>query len=87
MPDASALNKLRRDIDRKPHKIKQVLTDEGIRRCFFNGVADDEAKAVKAFTNQSSNLANALKKHPKVSACPTFSRSPRVTRDEMGSSL
>ena len=67
MPEADALALLRRDIDRKPHKIKRVLTDTGIRKAFLGGVADDEAKAVKAFTDQSSNRSNALKKHPKVS--------------------
>ena len=66
MPEASALAALRRDIDRKPHKIKSILMDEGIRREFF-GKADNEAKALKAFLNQSSNRSNALKKHPKVS--------------------
>ncbi|KAJ4297779.1 hypothetical protein N0V90_005674 [Kalmusia sp. IMI 367209] len=65
MPEARALNALRRDIDRKPHKIKRVLTDAGIRKSFFGGIPDDEKKAVKAFTNQSSNKSNALKKHPK----------------------
>lgn len=69
MPEASALAALRRDIDRKPHKIKSVLMDAGIRREFF-GEADNEAKAVKAFLNQPSNLSNALKKHPKVSHSP-----------------
>ncbi|KAF2446925.1 hypothetical protein P171DRAFT_429869 [Karstenula rhodostoma CBS 690.94] len=62
-PEARALSALREDIDRKPHKIKRVLTDVGIRKSFFGGVDDKEA--VKAFTNQSSNRSNALKKHPK----------------------
>ncbi|KAF1966233.1 hypothetical protein BU23DRAFT_487302 [Bimuria novae-zelandiae CBS 107.79] len=65
MPEASALNALRRDIDRKPHKIKRILTDANIRKAFFGGIANDETKAVKAFTNQSSNRSNALKSHPK----------------------
>ena len=58
---------MRRDIDRKPHKIKAVLTNDGIRRAFFGGCAADEKKAVKAFVNQTSNRSTALKKHPKVS--------------------
>ncbi|KAF2689312.1 hypothetical protein K458DRAFT_413609 [Lentithecium fluviatile CBS 122367] len=64
-PEASALSALRHDVDRKPHKIKRVLTDVGIRRAFFGGVPDDEKKAVKAFVNQTSNQSTALKKHPK----------------------
>jgi len=66
------LNALRRDIDRKPHKIKRVLTDAGIRGSFLGGVADDEKAAVKAFTNQPSNQSTALKKHPKVSYATCF---------------
>lgn len=66
-PEAQPLSLLRRDIDRKPHKIKRVLTDKGIRKAFLGGVADDDKKAVKAFTNQSENKSTALKKHPKVS--------------------
>ncbi|KAI4911071.1 hypothetical protein J4E90_007328 [Alternaria incomplexa] len=64
-PDASTLAKLRRDIDRKPHKIKAVLTDSGIREAFLGGVKDDEKKAVKAFTSLSMNQSNALKRNPK----------------------
>jgi hypothetical protein len=67
-PEAGALNLLRRDIDRKPHKIKRVLTDAGIRKEFFGGIPNDAKKAIKAFTNQSENKATALKKHPKVRA-------------------
>ncbi|KAF2190490.1 hypothetical protein K469DRAFT_559809 [Zopfia rhizophila CBS 207.26] len=64
-PEASALSKLRRDIDRKPHKIKRVLADARIRKAFLGGVPNDEKKAVRAFTNQSGNRETALKKHPK----------------------
>jgi hypothetical protein len=66
-PDATTLAKLRRDIDRKPHKIKAVLTDSGIREAFLNSVKDDEKKAVKAFTGLPMNRSNALKRNPKVS--------------------
>ncbi|KAF2036274.1 hypothetical protein EK21DRAFT_96220 [Setomelanomma holmii] len=62
-PEASALAKLRHDVDRKPHKIKQVLTDAGIRKEFLGNVS--EKKAVRAFTNLSTNQATALKRHPK----------------------
>lgn len=66
-PDAPSLALLRRDIDRKPHKIKRVLTDERLRKAFFGGIGNDEKKAIKAFTNQSENKSTALKKNPKVS--------------------
>jgi hypothetical protein len=72
-PDATTLTKLRRDIDRKPHKIKAVLTDSGIREAFLDGVKDDGKKAVKAFTSLPMNRSNALKRNPKVSlVCSLF---------------
>ncbi|KAK1907296.1 hypothetical protein P3342_005621 [Pyrenophora teres f. teres] len=64
-PDAGALAKLRRDIDRKPHKIKTMLRNAGIRKHFLGGVGDDDKKAVKAFTNLPMNKSNALKRNPK----------------------
>ncbi|KAF2872979.1 hypothetical protein BDV95DRAFT_676293 [Massariosphaeria phaeospora] len=64
-PDAQPLTLLRREIDRKPHKLKRVLTDARVRKAFFGGVADDATKVVKAFTNQTSNKSTALKKCPK----------------------
>ncbi|CAA9960191.1 DUF2461 domain containing protein [Pyrenophora teres f. maculata] len=64
-PDAGALAKLRRDIDRKPHKIKTMLRNAGIRKHFLGGVGDDDKKAVKAFTNLPTNKSNALKRNPK----------------------
>jgi hypothetical protein len=65
-PEAAALSKLRNEFDRKPHKIKTVLTGAGIQ-AFLGKGAVDEKKAVKAFVNQSSNRSTALKSHPKVS--------------------
>lgn len=65
-PEAAALAKLRRNIDRKPHKIKRVLADAGIRQAFLGNVADDEKKAVKAFVNLTTNQSSALKRNPKV---------------------
>ncbi|KAH7398908.1 hypothetical protein DE146DRAFT_755898 [Phaeosphaeria sp. MPI-PUGE-AT-0046c] len=64
-PEAAALAKLRRNIDRKPHKIKEVLTNTEIRTAFLNNVADNEAKAVKAFVELPTNKSSALKRHPK----------------------
>ncbi|GAD97878.1 conserved hypothetical protein [Paecilomyces variotii No. 5] len=63
MPDASKLALLREDIDRNPQRIKAVLRDVDIRREFFNGIPDDDGKAVKAFASQ--NRENALKTKPK----------------------
>lgn len=71
-PEAQPLSLLRRDIDRKPHRIKRVLTDAGIRKAFLGGIGADQKKAVKAFTNHSENKSNALKKNPKVSELISF---------------
>jgi hypothetical protein len=65
MPEASSLALLRRDIDRRPHRIKQILRNADIRREFFDSVGDDDRKVVKKFVAQSSE--NALKTKPKVS--------------------
>ncbi|CAI6339284.1 unnamed protein product [Periconia digitata] len=64
-PEAGALSALRRDIDRRPQRIKQVLNDAGMRQCFFGGVGANDKKTVKAFVGQSMNSSTALKKHPK----------------------
>ena len=70
MPEAAPLRLLRRDIDRKPYKIKQVLTDTGIRKHVFGGIPKDEKKAVRVFASQ--NTENALKTKPKVSNSSRF---------------
>lgn len=64
LPDAEPLASLRRDVDRKSHKIKQVLTDPRMRKEFLGGVVKDDKKAVKAFVGQ--NQENILKTKPKV---------------------
>ncbi|KAF2199360.1 hypothetical protein GQ43DRAFT_442534 [Delitschia confertaspora ATCC 74209] len=64
-PSTEPLGRLRRDIDRKPYKIKRVLADAGIRKEFFGGIPDDEKKAVHAFTSQAENASTALKSKPK----------------------
>lgn len=66
-PDAEPLRKLRREIDRRSNRMKQVLTDERIRRHFLGGVSTVEEKVVKAFVGLTSNASTALKRHPKVS--------------------
>jgi hypothetical protein len=58
---------LRREFDRKPHKIKQILKDEQIRKAFLGGAPNDDKKVVKAFIGLTSNASTALKRHPKVS--------------------
>ena len=63
-PDAEPLSKLRRDVARKSHKIKNVLLDAGIRRHFLGDIVKDEKKAVKAFIDH--NGENMLKSRPKV---------------------
>ena len=68
-PSADALARLRRDIDRKPHRIKSVLTDAGIRKEYLGGVPNDEKKAARAFVSQPENASTALKSKPKVSKC------------------
>ena len=65
MPEAAPLALLRTDIDRKPHRIKRVLMEPGIRKEVLGGISKDEKKVVKAFISQ--NGENALKTKPKVS--------------------
>ncbi|KAI9760581.1 MAG: hypothetical protein M4579_001550 [Chaenotheca gracillima] len=62
-PDAIPLHSLRRSIDRKPRKIKNVLTDARLRKEFLGGIPKDENKAVRAFVEH--NKESALKTKPK----------------------
>ena len=64
MPEAAPLALVRTDIDRRPHRIKRVLMEPGIRKEVLGGISNDEQKAVKAFVAQ--NGENALKTKPKV---------------------
>ncbi|KAH7075609.1 hypothetical protein BKA63DRAFT_533264 [Paraphoma chrysanthemicola] len=64
-PEASALAKLRRDIDRKPHRIKKILTNAGIRKEFLGSIPDNEKRAVRTFASLKMNQETALKRHPK----------------------
>ncbi|KAF1916790.1 hypothetical protein BDU57DRAFT_244520 [Ampelomyces quisqualis] len=64
-PEAATLAKLRHDIDRKPHNIKQALQNPLVRKAFLNKSEDTEKGAVRAFVNLASNKSNALKRHPK----------------------
>jgi hypothetical protein len=65
-PEADKLALLREDIDRNSHRLKTVLRSPDMRREFFNGIPDDEKKAVQAFVSQ--NKESALKTKPKVGA-------------------
>lgn len=64
MPSASQVALLRDNIDRRPHRIKEVLTNDSIRRHIFNGIPNNEKKAVDAFAKL--NQRDALKTRPKV---------------------
>ena len=61
-PEAPPLALLRKDIDRKSHKIKRVLMEPRLRKVFLNG-AKNEKEAIKAFTK--CNEENMLKTKPK----------------------
>lgn len=54
---------MRRAIDTRPRKLKDVLSDESIRRDFLKGVPKNDAKVVKAFV--AANAGNALKRVPR----------------------
>jgi len=64
-PEAAPTAALRRDIDRRSRRLKDVLSDEAIRKDFLKGVPKNDAKVVKAFV--AANASNALKTRPKVS--------------------
>ncbi|RFU30487.1 hypothetical protein B7463_g5868, partial [Scytalidium lignicola] len=61
-PQASSLERLRDDIDRRPHRLKRALMTEGMRRDFFHGLKDEKS-VVTAFAKM--NAQNALKTKPR----------------------
>jgi len=63
-PEAPPMALMRKDVDKKSYKIKEVLMGADMRREFFGGIKADEKKAVKAFV--SMNTENMLKTKPKV---------------------
>lgn len=80
-PDAESLRKLRREIDRRSARMKQVLRDDRIRKEFLGGGPDDEKKVVKTFIGLTSNASNALKRNPKVRISLIFrTQSPTPSR-------
>ena len=64
-PEADVLGLLRRAVDRKSTKLKNILMDPRIRKECLKGAPKDEQKAVKAFA--AANAEGALKSKPKVS--------------------
>ncbi|KAI0173549.1 hypothetical protein GGR52DRAFT_391234 [Hypoxylon sp. FL1284] len=63
-PEASALAKLRANIDERPHRIRRVLTNPAFRETFLPGAkAGSDKSALKAFA--AANRENALKTKPK----------------------
>jgi hypothetical protein len=65
MPEADALALIRRNIDRRPDRLKQALKTPGIRKEFLDGVEEDDSEIVSKFI--AHNKENALKTKPKVS--------------------
>lgn len=68
MPDAAGLARLRRDVDRRPERIKRVLMHEDVRRGFLGGGGGGvgkggEKEVVERFLGH--NAENALKTKPK----------------------
>ena len=65
-PDAAPLALLRRAVDGKSHKLKEVLLGERLRKEFLGGAKAKEADCVSKFA--ALNKENALKTKPKVCA-------------------
>ena len=63
-PEAAPLRLLRKDVDKKSHKLKDVLMGERLRKEFMGGIGKDEGAVVKKFV--ASNGENALKTKPRV---------------------
>jgi len=66
-PEAQYLAAIRDNINRKPHKLKNVLSHEKMRKEFLGNVQNNPEKVVKAFVSAKSNAESALKTKPKVS--------------------
>ena len=64
-PEAPPMALIRQDIDKRSHKIKEVLMAPEMRKEFLGGIGAVEKKAVKAFVGM--NTENMLKTKPKVS--------------------
>ncbi|KAF2753298.1 hypothetical protein EJ05DRAFT_210281 [Pseudovirgaria hyperparasitica] len=65
LPEADKLAALRRDVDRKPHRLKNVLLQERIRSEILTVNSADEKKVVRTFVSQGMNKESALRTKPK----------------------
>ncbi|KAF1812695.1 hypothetical protein P152DRAFT_458506 [Eremomyces bilateralis CBS 781.70] len=63
MPEPGPLAALRRDVDRRPNRIKTVLRDARFRKEFLKGPPNDDKNIIKAFA--AANTEGALKTKPK----------------------
>ncbi|KAK8166428.1 hypothetical protein IWX90DRAFT_212832 [Phyllosticta citrichinensis] len=61
-PDKTALERLRRDIDRHPERLKGVLMDKRVRKGILGVDSEDENKVIRAFIE--ANNDNALVRCP-----------------------
>lgn len=66
-PEAAPVAAMRRDFDRKSHKLKEVLMGAELRKEFLGGVSKEEGKVVAKFVGM--NGEGALKTKPKVRWC------------------
>jgi len=64
MPEANALARMRRAIDRRPHVLKRVLLEARLRKEFLDGASANEKAVSKALA--AHNQESALKTKPKV---------------------
>lgn len=78
-PEAAPTAAMRREIDRRPQRIKAILTDGELRKEFLEGASKSNAKCVKAFI--AKNADNALKTKPKVSPFSSLGPSPSMCVD------
>lgn len=69
-PEAAPLALMRRAIDRKSEKLKNVLLEPAMRKEFLKAVAKDENKVVNAFVD--ANSGDMLKTKPKVNFLPVL---------------
>ncbi|KAM0700455.1 hypothetical protein Q7P35_012176 [Cladosporium inversicolor] len=68
-PEAAPTAALRQAIDKRSRQMKNVLSDEKIRKEFLKGAPANDSKVVKAFV--AANAANALKTRPKAFSSAT----------------
>ncbi len=69
-PEAQPLSLMRTNIDRKPKRLRRVLTEPQMRKVILGVTQNDEKKAIKAFAEK--NKENALKTKPKVCVLSYF---------------